>query len=39
MRQPSDVRHVIELEGPHGRRELLRFSDGRVARAPAITSC
>jgi hypothetical protein len=32
LKQPSDERHVIELEGPHGR-ELLRFGTARAARA------
>jgi hypothetical protein len=32
MKQPSDERHVIELEGPHSR-ELLSFSNAHAARA------
>ena len=27
MKQPSDERHVIELEGPHGRELLIQRRD------------
>ena len=33
MKQPGNDDHLIELEGPNGRREPLRFSSARAARA------